>query len=117
MSKVDVVSQYIAMFPRDTQSRLNAIRSIIIDHAPDAIESISYGMPVYKLNKKPLIYFAGYQNHIGIYATPNGHEEFTKEFSKYKQGKGSVQFPHDQPLPVDLIKKVVQFRVQAIIGG
>jgi uncharacterized protein YdhG (YjbR/CyaY superfamily) len=69
-------------------------------------------MPCYKLNKKPLVYFAGYANHIGFYATPNGHEKFAKELSIYKQGKGSVQFPIDKPMPIALIQKIVAFRVK-----
>ena len=113
----DTVDAYISQFPLTVQKRLLTIRQLIKDTAPAAIELLSYGMPAYKLDSKPLVYFAAYANHIGFYAIPNSHEKFAKEFSKYKQGKGSVQFPHDQPLPVDLIKKVVQFRVQAIIGG
>lgn len=116
MLKSDVTA-YISGFPRPIKQRLNEIRKIIITIAPEAVESISYGMPAYKLKGKPLVYFAGYEKHVGFYATPNGHKKFTKEFSAYKQGRGSVQFPHDQPLPTDLIKKVVQFRLQAIIGG
>ena len=68
-------------------------------------------MPAYKTNKKPLVYFAGYPNHIGFYATPSGHEKFAKELAEFKQGKGSVQFPLDKPIPYDLIKKIVEFRV------
>lgn len=79
---------------------------------PDAEESISYGMPAYKLNGKALVYFAAFKNHIGFYATPSGHSEFTMELSKYKQGKGSVQFPLDKPLPSGLITKIVKFRVK-----
>lgn len=88
------------------------MRAIIQETAPDAVESISYGMPAYKTNRKPLVYFAGYKNHIGFYATPNGHAKFATELAKYKQGKGSVQFPIDQPLPLDLIKKIVAFRAK-----
>ena len=69
-------------------------------------------MPAYKLNKKPLVYFAAFKAHIGFYATPSGHEAFKEELSKYKQGKGSVQFPLDQPIPYDLIVRMVKFRVQ-----
>jgi uncharacterized protein YdhG (YjbR/CyaY superfamily) len=69
-------------------------------------------MPAYKLNGKPLVYFAAYKKHIGFYATPSGHEKFAQELSKYKQGKGSVQFPTAQPVPLDLIKRIVEFRVQ-----
>ncbi|MFV0269258.1 MAG: iron chaperone, partial [Draconibacterium sp.] len=77
-----------------------------------AVESIAYGMPAYKLNKKPLVYFAAYARHIGFYATPSGHQEFASELSVYKQGKGSVQFPIDEPLPTDLIRRIVAFRVK-----
>ena len=106
------VEKYISRFPEEIQEKLNQVRATIKSEAPEALEAISYGMPGYKLNKKPLVYFAGYQNHIGFYATPTGHEAFAEELSKFKQGKGSVQFPNDQPLPVDLIRRIVQFRVQ-----
>lgn len=106
------VEEYIANFPKHTQKLLHQMRELIRSNAPDAKEEISYGMPGYKLNKKPLVYFAGYDKHIGFYATPVGHSEFAEEFSKYKTGKGSVQFPIDQPLPEDLIVRVVKFRVK-----
>lgn len=105
------VDQYIESFPQDIQVLLKKIREVIINNAPNAVESISYGMPVYKLNGKPLVYFAGYKNHIGFYATPTGHAEFVEELSVYKQGKGSVQFPINVPVPYDLIKRIVAFRV------
>jgi len=105
------VDQYIANFPPDVQERLQQIRSLILKTAPEAQESISYAMPGYKVKGKPLVYFAGYKNHIGFYATPTGHEAFKKELSVYKQGKGSVQFPLNEPLPFDLIKRIVLFRV------
>lgn len=108
----DDVDNYIATFPKETQILLQKIRAIIKEAVPDAIESISYGMPGYKLNKKPLVYFAGYEKHIGFYATPSGHMEFKAELSKYKQGKGSVQFPLDQPIPFNLIKRMVTFRAK-----
>jgi uncharacterized protein YdhG (YjbR/CyaY superfamily) len=72
-------------------------------------------MPAYKLNRKALVYFAGYKNHIGFYATPTGHAEFTEELAKYKQGKGSVQFPINEPMPLDLITKIVKFRVSEVL--
>jgi len=106
------VEAYIATFPKDIQDILIIIRKTILEKAPYAVESISYGMPAYKTNGKPLVYFAGYKNHIGFYATPSGHTEFTKELSKYKSGKGSVQFPLDQPIPLDLIGRIVEFRVK-----
>jgi len=103
--------EYILDFPVEVQVILNKIRSTIRQAAPDAEESISYGMPAYKTHGKPLVYFAAFKNHIGFYATPTGHAEFAKELSKYKQGKGSVQFPIDQPMPLDLIFQIVEFRV------
>jgi len=103
--------EYILAFPVEVQDLLNQVRSTIRQAAPDAEESMSYGMPAYKTYGKPLVYFAGFKNHIGFYATPTGHAEFAKELSKYKQGKGSVQFPIDQPMPLDLIFQIVEFRV------
>lgn len=105
------VDEYIESFPKEIQDLLKSIRAIITKNAPNAVESISYGMPAYKLHKKPLVYFAAFKNHIGFYATPTGHKEFTNELSIYKQGKGSVQFPFES-VPYDLIEKIVQFRVK-----
>jgi uncharacterized protein YdhG (YjbR/CyaY superfamily) len=110
--KPNTVDDYIATFPEDVQTLLQKIRTVIREKAPDAVESISYGMPGYKTNKKPLVYFAGYEKHIGFYATPAGHSEFAAELSKYKQGKGSVQFPLDQTIPFELIGRMVAFRVK-----
>ncbi len=106
----ETVEGYINQFDGEVKARLLQLREIVRAEAPDAIESLSYGLVGYKLNKKPLVYFGGFAHHVGFYATPNGHEAFRDEFAKYKQGKGSVQFPNDQPLPVELVKKVVQYR-------
>lgn len=108
------VDDYIAQFHGHVRERLEAMRQIVCEVAPEADESMAYGMPAYKLRGKPLIYFAGYENHIGFYATPNGHEAFKTEFAKFKQGKGSVRFPLDQPLPIDLVKRVVIHRVKQV---
>lgn len=105
------IDDYIKDFPEDVQDLLHKVRATIKEKAPGAIESMNYGMPAYKTNGKPLVYFAGYKNHIGFYATPTGHEKFAEELSKYKQGKGSVQFPIDKPIPFDLIGRIVEFRV------
>lgn len=102
--------KYIAKFPENVQDILNEIRQIILEEAPEATEKIAYGMPGFYLNKKPLVYFAAYKNHIGFYATPTGHEEFKKELSVYQQGKGSVQFPLKDEIPYQLIRKIVKFR-------
>jgi uncharacterized protein YdhG (YjbR/CyaY superfamily) len=106
------VDEYIQTFPKDIQSLLEKIRMTIIKNAPEAVESISYGMPAYKTYGKALVYFAGYKKHIGFYATPTGHTEFSNELSNYKQGKGSVQFPVDHPIPYWLIEQIVLFRVK-----
>jgi len=103
---------YILGFPQETQEVLNKIRKIIKDTAPEADEGFAYGMPAYKTNKKPLVYFAAFKNHIGFYATPTGHQQFSGELAIYKQGKGSVQFPLSKPIPYDLIKRIVEFRVE-----
>lgn len=109
---IKTVEEYILSFPKETQARLNTIRKAIKANAPEAIECISYGMPAYKMNKKPLVYFAAYAKHIGFYATPTGHEKFKTQLSKYKQGKGSVQFPLDKELPLNLIVRIIKFRVE-----
>jgi uncharacterized protein YdhG (YjbR/CyaY superfamily) len=111
--KIDfkTVDGYIKTFPKDVQTLLENIRVIIKETAPEAVESMAYGMPAYKTNGKPLVYFAAFKNHIGFYATPTGHREFTDELSNYKQGKGSVQFPLNKAIPFDLIKRIVEFRV------
>ncbi len=106
------VKEYIKTFPKDIRSRLKEIRTIIKNSAPDAEEGINYGMPAYKINRRPLVYFAAFKNHIGFYATPSGHTAFSEELSKYKQGKGSVQFPHNKPLPLVLIARIIKFRVK-----
>lgn len=109
------VDGYISEFPHEVQHSLNRIRKIILENVPEAIESISYGIPAYKFHGKPLIYYAAYAKHIGLYATPAGHEAFSKELSIYKQGKGSVQFPIKQELPFDLIEKIVLFNKNTIL--
>ncbi|HRP56555.1 DUF1801 domain-containing protein [Agriterribacter sp.] len=106
------VDDYIHSFPQTTQLLLSKVRATIKENAPEAVESISYQMPAYKLNEKPLVYFAGYEKHIGFYATPTGHEQFARELSKYKQGKGSVQFPLNKSIPYSLIARIVKFRVK-----
>jgi uncharacterized protein YdhG (YjbR/CyaY superfamily) len=105
------VEEYITSFPKEVQDILLQVRKTILQHAPDATEGIAYGMPAYKLKGKPLVYFGGYSKHIGFYATPTGHSKFEAELAVYKQGKGSVQFPLKQPIPYELIGRIVAFRV------
>lgn len=105
------VDGYIAGFPKDTQKMLKQLRETIIKATPGAEEVISYQMPAYKYHGM-LVYFAGYKNHIGFYPTTSGIEAFKKELSVYKGAKGSVQFPLDKPLPLQLITKIVKFRMK-----
>lgn len=105
------IDDYISGFPVEVQGLLQQVRLKIKELAPRAEETISYGIPTFKLNGN-LVHFAAFKNHIGLYPTPSGLEEFEKELSPYKQGKGSVQFPLDKPLPFDLIGKIVAYRVR-----
>lgn len=108
-AKPQDIDEYIAGFPDDVQERLEQVRATIRKAAPEAEEAISYGIPTFKLNGN-LVHFAAFKKHIGFYPTPTGIEEFRAELSKYKEGKGSVQFPFDQRLPLDLIRRIVLFR-------
>lgn len=103
------IDAYIANCPEAVREALQAVRIAIQTAAPTAEETISYGMPTFLLHGI-LVHFAAFKNHIGLYATPTGHEAFAADLSQYKHGKGSVQFPLDQPMPLDLIKRIVQFR-------
>ena len=105
------IDEYIAQFPPETQRALQEVRELIRAHAPDASETISYAMPTFDLNKRHLVHFAGYDRHIGFYPIPTGMEAFKEELSRYKSGKGSVQFPLNEPIPRDLIARIVDFRV------
>lgn len=111
---MDPVSAYINQFPEPVKTRLTNLRLLVRSTVPEAVESISYAMPAYKLNGKPLIYFAGYKGHVGVYATPDGQSQFKDELSSYKQGKGSVQFPNDQTFPMDLVKQMLEFNKSRI---
>ena len=104
------IDEYISAFPKDIQGKLREMRAVIHETAPEAEEKISYQMPTFYL-KGNLVHFAAFKNHIGFYPVPTGIEKFKKELSAYKTSKGAVQFPLDQPLPVDLIRKIVKFRV------
>ena len=106
------IDEYIAGFPLEIQRILERIRATIRAAAPDAQETISYGMPTFTL-KGYLVYFAAYNKHIGFYPAPIGIEEFKAEIAEYEAGKGTLQFPLDKPIPYDLISKIVTFRVQA----
>ena len=105
------VDDYIAHFPGSTQKLLSQVRATIKKAAPDAEEIISYQMPAYKYHGM-LVFFAGYENHIGFYPAPAGIAAFNKELSRYKAAKGSVQFPLDQALPLKLVTKIVLYRLK-----
>lgn len=102
--------EYIAQFPPDVREKLQQMRAVMKEAAPDAVEKISYQMPTFYLNGN-LVHFAAYARHIGFYPAPSGIEAFKEELSQFKGAKGSVQFPLDQPLPMDLISRIVRFRV------
>lgn len=116
-TKFTSIDQYIATFPPTTQRILQQLRESIKKTVPEAIEAISYNIPTFKLSGKNLVHFAAFENHLGLYATPTGHAAFEDELSKYKQGKGSVQFPLSEPLPIDLITRIVTFRVTEVSAG
>jgi uncharacterized protein YdhG (YjbR/CyaY superfamily) len=110
-SKPKTIDEYIAGFPETIQAVLEQVRQTIKKAAPNAEEKISYAIPTFKLNGN-LVHFAAFKNHIGFYALPSGNEAFQEELSAYKSGKGSIQFPLDKPMPLDLITKIVNFRVK-----
>ena len=111
MEKVNNIDEYIKGFPAPIQKLLQQVRETIKKAAPDAEETIKYSMPTFTLNGN-LVHFAAFKNHIGLYPTPNGIDAFKKELSVYKGAKGSVQFPLDQPMPLELIAKIVKYRVE-----
>ena len=104
------IDAYIATFPPETQAILEDIRATIRAAAPDAVEKISYQMPTFALEGN-LVHFAAFKNHIGFYPTPSGTEAFKEEIARYRAGKGSIQFPLDEPMPLDLITRIVKMRV------
>lgn len=105
------IDEYISHFPRHIQTILQEVRAVIKKTAPAAEETIKYNMPTFTLNGN-LVYFAAFKNHIGFFPAPTNNEAFTKALSPYKTGKGSVQFPLDQPMPVRLIAKIVEWRIR-----
>jgi uncharacterized protein YdhG (YjbR/CyaY superfamily) len=105
------IDEYIAAFPENVQTILEKLRSVIRETAPEAEETIDYGIPTFKL-KGNLVHFAAFKNHTSFYPTPSAIEAFKKELSPFKQSKGTVQFPLDEPIPFDLVKKIVKFRAK-----
>lgn len=114
-NNLNSVDTYISTFPKNIQILLQSIRKTIQKSAPDAEETIKYGIPTYVLHGN-LVHFGGYKNHIGFYPAPSGISTFKDKLSAYKTAKGSVQFPIDKPLPVELITKIIKYRVKENLG-
>lgn len=106
------IDEYIAGFPPETQKVLEEVRALIRACAPGAAETISYAIPTFDLNGKHLVHFAGYEKHIGFYPTASGIEAFKDEIKHYKWARGTVQFPLNESMPMDLIRRIVEFRLQ-----
>ncbi len=115
-NKPDTIDEYVATLPPDVLQLLNKVRSVVNNAVPDGVEAIAYAIPTIKLNGKNLVHFAGFKNHIGFYPAPSGSKAFQDELAGYKQGKGSIQFPLDKPIPYHLIEKIVKFRVEEILA-
>ena len=115
MKESKKIDDYISGFPEDIQVKLKRLRQVIKEAAPDAKETISYRMPTYKLNGN-LVHFAAFKHHIGFYPTPSAILAFEKQLSPYKTSKGAVQFPHDKPIPYELVAEMVKFRVNENSG-
>lgn len=105
------IDEYISIFPENVQEILKKLRQAIRESAPKAKEAISYKIPTFKLNGN-LVHFAAYKKHIGFYPTPSGIEAFKMELSPYEASKGTIKFPLDKPIPYELVKKIVKFRVK-----
>ena len=108
------IEAYIATFPTDVQMLLRKITHCIQEIDADLEPCIAFKMPAFKYKGKPVVYFAAYKNHIGFYATPTGHAAFKNELSRYKEGKGSVQFPLNQDFPFDLMLRISTFRLEEV---
>jgi uncharacterized protein YdhG (YjbR/CyaY superfamily) len=110
------IDEYIAEFPPETRKVLEELRALVRASAPGATETISYAIPTFDLDRRHLVHFAGYERHVGFYPTGSGIAAFAEELEPYKSGKGSVQFPLGEPLPTDLIRRIVEFRVAESSG-
>jgi uncharacterized protein YdhG (YjbR/CyaY superfamily) len=108
--RANTIDEYIAAFPKEIQDILQKLRQTIKDSAPQAQEAISYQIPTFKLNGN-LVHFAAFKDHIGFFPTSSGVAAFKKELSAYKTSKGTIRFPLDKPVPFDLVRKIVKYRV------
>ena len=109
------IDNYISRFPKETQKLLNKMKRTIKESSLDSVETIGYGIPTFKLKENNLMHFAAFKNHIGFFPTPSAIVAFKKELSEYKTTKGAIQFPLDKPIPFDLVRKIVQYRVREIL--
>lgn len=107
-----LIDDYIATFPKDVQSQLQKVRRAIAKAAPDADEAISYRIPTFKFNGRHLIYFAGFKTHIGLYPVHADGAEFSTDMARYASGKATLKIALDQPMPLELIDKVVKAKVR-----
>ncbi|ABZ95695.1 Conserved hypothetical protein [Leptospira biflexa serovar Patoc strain 'Patoc 1 (Ames)'] len=105
------IDEYIQSFPKEVQTILSKVRKTIQKEAPNATEAIRYAIPTFIQNGN-LVHFAAFKKHLGFYSLPSGNLKFQKEIKNYKHGKGSIQFQYDEPIPYDLIRKIVQFRIK-----
>ncbi len=106
------VDEYIGSFPKNVADVLEELRRVIRELAPEAEETISYGIPTFDLKGRHLVHFAAFKNHVSFFPTSSGVEAFKKELAPYKISKGTVQFPLDKPIPFDSVKKIVKFRLK-----
>ena len=111
------IDDYISLQAPEVQPLLKQVRETLLDAAPGAEEYISYMMPSFRYNGKILVYFAAHKNHLGFYATPSGNIAFSEELKDYKSSKGAVQFPLDRPIPYDLIRRMVQYKLEEIMAS
>ncbi len=111
---MSVIDDAIAAAPESARGRMIELLELLREEVPGGLELISYGIPTFDLNGRHVIHFAGYQNHVGLYPTPHGVAAFEAELAAFPQGKGSVQFPHDRPLPVELVRRIARHMVAEV---
>jgi len=112
-NKPESIDEYISGFPEETREILNLVRKTMLSADPSIEEGISYAMPAFKYNGSFIVYFAGYKKHVGVYPVPNNEPEFEQDFAAYKtSGKGAIQFPLNKPMPLDLITRIVKYRIK-----
>jgi len=112
--KFETMDEYIEAFPKNVRNILQKLRHTVRKAAPEAVESVSYDMPTFKIGGERLAYFSAWKNHIGFYSIPEGNAAFRKELAPFEGPKGSLRFPMDKPIPYDLVKKIVVFRKKEI---